>query len=624
MNQVRRSLRAKVVIVVLLTTFAALAVSAGALLVYEIRNYSAFLLEDAQTQADLLADITIPALQFDDPAVARTNLELMMQRQEIDAAAVYSANGELFASYARTPDAQFPPLGPPGTTIDGRTLTVFHPVVLNDEVWGTVYLRSSYVIGDRARGYVFILGSVMLTSLLVAALISLWLAGGITDPLQAVTDVARRVIEQRDFTLRARRTTEDEIGVFVDAFNAMLGEVGQRAQELEDSNRALKQETEERRQAEVALRLADQRKDEFLATLAHELRNPLAPMVNSMELLEMPGADQAMIKRAQGIVRRQLKQMVRLVDDLLDVSRITSGKLVIRKQSVELATVVQNAVDTARPVLDERNQTLDVDLPIAPVHLYADAVRLSQVFSNLLNNAAKYSEAGKHITLRAAVSGDQVDVRIEDHGVGIAPHALGTIFDMFTQVDAAATTPSGLGVGLALARSLVELHDGTIAAESHGPGLGSTFTVTLPTTTANASVPEAAATAPTSSANGSLRILLVDDNVDFATSLSFLLRSMGHEVRVAHDASEALVAARELEPEMGFLDLGLPDLSGYELAGALRAQPESAKTVLVAVSGWGQPRDRERSREAGFVLHLVKPVEIKSIESAIATLVKRA
>ena len=623
LNGVRRSLRAKVVIVVLLTTFAALAVSAGALLVYEIRNYSAFLLEDAETQAELLADITAPALQFDDRAIAHANLELLSRRQEINAAAVYSASGELFASYARTPDAVFPPLGPTGTTIDGRTLTVFEPVVMNDEVWGTVYLRSSYVIGDRVRGYVLILGSVMLTSLLVAVLISLWLAGGITDPLQAVTDVARRVIEQRNFTLRARRTTDDEIGVFVDAFNTMLGEVGQRAHELEDSNRALQQETEERRQAEVALRLADQRKDEFLATLAHELRNPLAPMVNSMELLEMPAADQATIKRAQGIVRRQLKQLVRLVDDLLDVSRITSGKLVIRKQTVELATIVQNAVDTARPVLDERKQTLEVDLPRAPIHLYADAVRLSQVFSNLLNNAAKYSEPGKHIALRAAVRGDRVAVRIEDRGVGIAPHALATIFEMFTQIDAAAPTQSGLGVGLALARSLVELHDGTIAAESFGPGRGSTFTVTLPTTAAAAA--EVAATAPAPiTVNGSHRILLVDDNVDFATSLSFLLRGMGHEVRVAHDASEALVAARELKPEMGFLDLGLPDISGYELAGALRAQPESAETVLVAVSGWGQPRDRERSRDAGFVLHLVKPVEIKSIESAIATLVKRA
>ena len=620
LSAVRRSLRTKVVIVVLLTTFAALAVSASALLVYEIRNYAAFLVEDAATQADLLADITAPALQFDDPTIAQANLQLLSRRQEINAAAIYSADGEVFARYSREPDATFPPLGPPGTEIQGRTLTVFHPVVQNDEVLGTVYLRSSYVIGDRVRDYVFILGGVMLASLLVAVLISLWLAGGVTGPLQAVTDVARRVMEKRDFTLRARRTTDDEIGVLVDAFNAMLSEVGQRAQKLEDSNLALKQETEERRQAEVALRLADQRKDEFLATLAHELRNPLAPMVNSMELLDLPAADQITIKRAQGIIRRQLKQMVRLVDDLLDVSRITSGKLVIRKQTVELETVIQNAVDTAKPVLDDRKQTLEVDLPLQPIYLHADAVRLSQVFSNLLNNAAKYSEPGKHIALRAVAHGDQVSVRIEDQGMGIAPKALAAIFEMFTQGDATAPTQSGLGVGLALARSLVELHEGTISAESRGPKLGSTFIVTLPMETVVAL--ESTASQPLSAAIDSRRILLVDDNVDFATSLSFLLRGMGHEVRIAHDASQALAVARELKPEMSFLDLGLPDISGYELAGALRAQPESAATVLVAVSGWGQPRDRERSQKAGFALHLVKPVEIKSIESAIATLVK--
>jgi CheY-like chemotaxis protein len=219
------------------------------------------------------------------------------------------------------------------------------------------------------------------------------------------------------------------------------------------------------------------------------------------------------------------------------------------------------------------------------------------------------------------MNGDRVSVRIEDEGMGIPPQALASIFNMFTQGDASAPTQSGLGVGLALARSLVELHDGTIAAESRGPKLGSTFTVTLPT---QAAIAEEPAAAPVVAAGGSRRILLVDDNVDFAMSLSFLLRGMGHEVRIAHDASQALAVARELKPEMSFLDLGLPDISGYELAGALRAQPESAATVLVAVSGWGQPRDRERSRDAGFALHLVKPVEIKSIESAIATLVKPA
>jgi signal transduction histidine kinase/ActR/RegA family two-component response regulator len=444
----------------------------------------------------------------------------------------------------------------------------------------------------------------------------------VTNPLHAVTDVARHIVERRDFTRRAPRRTDDEVGVFVDAFNAMIAEVGQRADALEASNRALQQETEERRQAEVALRRADQRKDEFLATLAHELRNPLAPMVNAMSLLESPAADPGMVKRAYGMIRRQLTQLVRLVDDLLDVSRITSGKLVVRKQTVELEQVLQNAVETARPLLDERRQTLSLELPPEAVHLEGDAVRLSQVFSNLLNNAARYSEPGGRVSVTAAVEDGRVRVRVADQGFGIAPETMASIFEMFTQGETDQTAHSGLGVGLALARRLVELHGGTIAAESPGKGLGSVFTVTLPATKVAAvefspSPPpgESAATA------ASRRILLVDDNVDFAASMSLLLQNLGHRVRVAHDATEALSVARELRPQVGFLDLGLPDISGYELATRLRKQPETAGTVLVAVSGWGQPRDRERSRAAGFALHLVKPVELKSVEAAIAALV---
>jgi signal transduction histidine kinase/ActR/RegA family two-component response regulator len=614
----RRSLRAKVVIVVMLTTLAALAVSASALLVYETRTYSTFLLDDAGTLADLLADITAPALAFDDAAAAQTNLELLSSRQEVSAAAVYSANGELFARYARSPDESFPPLGPPGSTVDGRTLVVFEPVVQNDEVLGTVYVRSSFPIGDQVMDYILILIGVMMASLAVAALMSLWLAGSVTGPLQALTEVARHVVERRDFTRRARRTTNDEIGVFVDAFNTMLAEVGARAADLEASNEALRQETEERRHAEIALRRADQAKDEFLATLAHELRNPLAPMVNAITLLEAPIAAKDVTTRAHGILRRQLTQMVRLVDDLLDVSRITSGKLVVRKQTVELSQVVQNAVDTARPLLDERRQTIAVWLPNEPVYLQADPVRLAQVFSNLLNNAAKYSSPGMQIGLRAAVEGGSVRIRVEDKGAGIGADELGRIFEMFSQGTSSGASQSGLGVGLALAKRLVELHGGNIVAESPGVGRGSVFTVTLPAMAALAASRSVSNPAP--SARQARRILLVDDNVDFATSLSFLLQSVGHQVGIAHNANAALAVARELKPEIGFLDLGLPDVSGYELARALRTQPETANTLLVAVSGWGQQRDRERSREAGFALHLVKPVELTSIENVIATL----
>jgi signal transduction histidine kinase len=619
---VRRSLRTKVVIIVLATTLVALLVSTATLLTYEIETYRGFLIGDANTQADILARVNAPALAFDDPETARTNLDLLSNRSGIRSAAIYAPSGSLFATYERAPNTVFPPLGPAGVRIDGGTLTLFHPIVQNDEVLGTVYLQASYDLADRLRDYLVILGSVLLVSVLIALVISVALANNVTGPVRAITDVARQVIERRDFNLRARRTTQDEIGVLVDAFNTMLAEVGQRAADLETSNRALQQETEERRLAETALRVADQRKDEFLATLAHELRNPLAPMVNAIGLMQAPNADTSIAKRAQSIIERQLSQMVRLVDDLLDVSRITSGKLAVRKEPLQLADVVQSAVDTARPVLDDRRHTLTVQLPVEPIYLQADSVRLSQVFSNLLNNAAKYSEPGRHISLRAEVDGTLVRVRIDDQGIGIAPETLPGIFEMFTQGDSASERSlSGLGVGLALAKRLIELHGGTIEAESDGLGKGSSFVVTLPVMVALAAQRPAEA-APRGREQRAYRILLVDDNVDFATSLGLLLQSSGHEVALAHDAEQALEVARELKPEVCFLDLGLPRVSGYELAQLLKAEPQAAAAKLVALSGWGQARDRQRSREAGFELHLVKPVELQNIEAVLASLVR--
>jgi signal transduction histidine kinase/ActR/RegA family two-component response regulator len=618
---VRRSLRTKVVIVVLATTLVALLVSTATLLTYEIETYRGFLVGDVNTQADILARVNAPALAFDDPDTARNNLDLLSNRSGIRAAAIYTTSGTLFATYSRAPGAVFPSLGQPGVRIEGSTLTLFHPIVQNDDVLGSVYLQASYDIADRVRDYLVILGSVLLVSLLLALIISVALANNVTGPVRAITEVARQVIERRDFNLRARRTTQDEIGVLVDAFNTMLAEVGQRAADLETSNRALQQETEERRLAETALRTADQRKDEFLATLAHELRNPLAPMVNAVSLMSAPSTDPSVVKRAQIIIERQLSQMVRLVDDLLDVSRITSGKLTIRKEPVQLGDVVQSAVDTARPLLDDRRHTLTVRLPAEPIYLQADSVRLSQVFSNLLNNAARYSEPGRHISFGAEVAGTIVRVRIDDQGIGIAPGTLRSIFGMFTQGDSASERSlSGLGVGLALAKRLIELHGGTIEAESDGIGKGSSFVVTLPVMVALTAQRPVHAAAP-ATARRAYRILLVDDNVDFATSLALLLESSGHAVAIAHDAEQALAVAREVKPEVCFLDLGLPRVSGYELAGMLKGEPAAADAMLVALSGWGHARDRQRSREAGFELHLVKPVELQNIEAVLATLV---
>jgi CheY-like chemotaxis protein/two-component sensor histidine kinase len=320
------------------------------------------------------------------------------------------------------------------------------------------------------------------------------------------------------------------------------------------------------------------------------------------------------------MIARQLRHMVRLVDDLLDVSRITSGKLTVRKHAVDLGSVVRSAVDTARPLLDRGSHKLDIDLPAQPVYLHADSVRLAQVFGNLLNNAAKFSEPGGKVTLSASVMGSTLRVQVRDLGIGMSAESLPKIFEMFAQDDTSVSRlHSGLGVGLALAKRLVELHDGSIEATSPGLGRGSVFTVTLPVMAALASDRGDAPAVPASEQAPS-RIMLVDDNVDFATSLALLLQTLGHEVRVAHDASEALAIAVKFAPEFAFLDLGLPRVSGYELARQLRANPATERIVLIALSGWGQQQDRDRSREAGFALHLVKPIELQGVEAALRTL----
>jgi signal transduction histidine kinase/CheY-like chemotaxis protein len=623
---INRSVRRKVLVIVLVTTFVALLVSAIALLTYEARGYRAFLFSDVTTQADIIARTSAPALAFNDNAAAEATLDTMSSRPVIDAAAIYTADGVLFASYRQSgSELPFPRTSEPrGPRVEGRALTLFHPIVENNQLLGTVYLRAKYELADRVVDYLLILGAVMLVSLIVAALVSLWLQGTVTGPILAVTDIARRIVEDRDFKLRATKTTNDEVGTLVDAFNAMLAEVGERQQALEDSNRKLHRESEERKNAEISLRLADKHQDEFLATLAHELRNPLAPMVNALRLMRSSRATDEMNGQAKEIMDRQLSHTIRLVDDLLDVSRISRGKLTVRREPIELSNVLQNAVDTVRPLLESEGQSLSIDIPERPIYMQADPVRLSQVFANLLNNASRYTQSGGRIALAVDVIGNTARVTVSDNGKGITAEDLPGIFAMFAQdQDAGVRVQSGLGVGLALAKRLVELHGGSIEAASAGAGEGSTFTVRLPVKaalTAGRQKPPAVVRAP--AAGACARILLVDDNVDFALSLSFLLKEMGHTVCVAHDATEALEAAIEFDPDFAFLDIGLPVVDGYELARRLQALLK-AEIPLVAISGWGQEEDRRRAKEAGFAWYLVKPVGLESIRSALISLAAR-
>lgn len=621
MQFVARSVSNKLMLVVLTTTFLALLAYGVAMLIYEMRNYRDTRVKDLTTQANIIAEVSAPALEFNDPKTAQENLELLRTRPSILRAAIYTADGIRFASYSHQKDdaldiPAFPRINN-GYMIEGNRMTVQRRIVKNDALLGTVYIHARHDVTERLNSYLVLLACVMVGSLALAALVSIWIQKAFTRPLFAVTNVAREVMQRRDFSLRAERYSQDEIGILVDAFNNMLSEVERRAKALEESNQSLEREMTVRQAAEDALLLADRRKDEFLATLAHELRNPLAPLLNGLKILRVAKDDPVASSAAQEVMERQLQQMIRLVDDLLDVSRITTGKLVISKKPVEVRLVMRAAIESTGTFIENCGHRVETEMPEEPVYVDGDAVRLAQVFSNLLNNAAKYTNPGGHILFSAKVEGDQVVVQVVDDGIGIAPDMLPTIFDMFTQVDySLERTYAGLGVGLALSRRLVELHGGTLEAASAGADKGSTFTVRLATTPAPSTVC-AEDSGSKGAADAHYRILLVDDNVDFVTTMTTLLTSLGHDVRMAHDGTAALKIAEEFAPRFAFLDIGMPGLNGYDLARELRKLPATRHSVLVAVTGWGQEKDRELSRQAGFDQHLVKPVELTEVMAVL-------
>jgi signal transduction histidine kinase/DNA-binding response OmpR family regulator len=369
------------------------------------------------------------------------------------------------------------------------------------------------------------------------------------------------------------------------------------------------------------LRDADRRKDEFLATLAHELRNPLAPIRNALHIMQLADDDGAAIEQARSMMERQLKQMVRLIDDLLDVSRITRGKLDLRKERVDLAAVIGNAVDTTRPLIEAAGHSLTVSLPPHPVYLDADPMRLAQVFSNLLNNAAKYTDRGGRLWLTASRDGGDIVIAVRDTGVGIPAEALSTVFDMFAQVDRSLEkSQGGLGIGLTLVKRLVELHGGTVEARSDGPGKGSEFIARLPIVPARKSPRKLQNDGIRSHSHMSCRILVADDNRDAAESMSMLLRMMGNEVRTVHDGVQAVEEASAFRPDVVLLDIGMPRLNGYDVARAIRDQRWGAGMVLVALTGWGQDDDKRRADEAGFDQHFTKPVNPAALERLITGL----
>ena len=407
-----------------------------------------------------------------------------------------------------------------------------------------------------------------------------------------------------------------------EVFAARLGGPGSRLLTVLFSDISERKRSEQQlRQLADNLSEMDRRKTEFLATLAHELRNPLAPIRNGLQIMRLAADKPATVARVRDVMERQVNQMVHLVNDLLDVARITRGQIELRLERADLKSIIASAVETSMPLIEANHHQLQVTLDEQALPLEADPTRLAQVLGNLLNNAAKYTPAGGHISLRAVRDGDEALIEVQDSGVGIPAESIATVFDMFTQVGQnMGRAQGGLGIGLSLVRRLAELHGGNATAASPGAGLGSTFSVRLPLLAEEAKAPAAPA-APAGAANGPyFRVLVVDDNVDAADTLAAVLDMMGHATQVAHDGAQALAMAPQFLPDVIFLDIGLPGMNGYEVARALRLTPAGDAAVLVALTGWGAENDRSQSSAAGFDHHLTKPASLLAIGELLATL----
>jgi signal transduction histidine kinase len=416
---------------------------------------------------------------------------------------------------------------------------------------------------------------------------------------------------------------------------AVLVELHLKRRELQVLNRTLEQanttlQAEKTRELEAmnrALKEADRHKDEFLAVLAHELRNPLAPIRNAVEIMRRSPISDPQLTWSRDVIERQVKHLSRLVDDLLDVSRITRGNINLNRERLSVATIVARAIETVQPIVTEQRHELVVEMSSEGLEVEGDLTRLTQVLGNLLNNAAKYTDPGGRIVLTIREQGTELELRVRDTGIGIPPELLPRLFNLFTQVDGTThRAQGGLGIGLALVRQLVHMHGGTVAAHSAGPSNGSEFVVKLPLyvtaeqeTTGGESM-DGVSTHANGLAKKGCRILLADDNRDALDSLATLLQCDGHEVYTAADGAEAFELASECRPDVMLLDIGMPKLDGYEVARRIREQPWGNATVLIALTGWGQDEDRRRSREVGFNSHMVKPLDIDALSTLLAHL----
>jgi len=594
------SLRGRLTMIIAVTITGSLLTMTVVLVYRDLTEYRHSLARDLSTNAGIMALLAAPTLNFDDPEAAARNLSAFGETQVVQAAGIYTAAGGLHAAYARPGAAPPPdvlPGSPEGVHIEGRRMEIVRPVVRNGERLGAVYMRADYDVWGHVHAYLGLLTLIMLLCVVVAIALATRLRRRITGPVEAFAGVADDIVSGRNPGRRAPEMPLEEFASIARAFNSVLDESAQRME---------------------ALREADRRKDGFLATLAHELRNPLAPIRHAARLLQKKDLEETQAQAARDIISRQVARMALLLDDLLEVSRITLGRLELRRERVTVGALVKIAVETSKPLIDQKRHELTLELPGPGLELEADPLRLSQALSNLLTNAAKYTDPGGRIILRAWCDDGDALFSVTDSGIGLPATALPSVFEMFSQVDSAIDrAEGGLGIGLALVKGLVKLHGGTVQAASEGPGRGSTFTIRIPGCWPE---PPDSRTAGITKETRELcgRILVVDDNSDAASSLAMVLRSSGHTVLTAGSGEEGLEAGTRLHPDVVLLDIGMPGLNGYDVARRIRFTPWGKEALLIALTGWGQKEDVERAHAAGFDFHMTKPADPDRIERLVA------
>ncbi|WP_075796416.1 ATP-binding protein [Massilia putida] len=648
----RRSIREKLVTIVMSTTLAALAVSVGTVVAYDLRSYKSALLNDLATQAELVGHMTSAALAFDDGRLARENLALLRSRPSVRAAAIYDEHGALFATYVAPGETGAFPVRPAkgGRPVhaggketyvgNGDELVLYKPISENGELLGTVYLRSQNQLMERMRDYLVICACVTVLALLTAWLLVRRLGHTITTPIDAITNIAREVVARRDYSRRAPRISEDEAAELVDSFNAMLTEIEQRTRALEDSNREIARLNErlearvQERTAQLELanselelaieeaRNANQAKSAFLSSMSHELRTPLNAILGFAQILaskDMPTTPEQKLEFS-GHILKSGRHLLTLINEILDLAKVEAGALSLSMEPVLLAEVLDECRSMIAPLAATRG--VRVLFPEAPAaRVQADRTRLKQVLLNLLSNAVKYNREGGAVVVDCTHPAPQrLRLSVQDTGMGLSPEQVAGLFQPFNRLGQEGGTQEGTGIGLVVTRRLVELMGGEIGVTS-SPGAGSVFWIELACTDADGDVADAqpaARLAPAVAPAQPATVLYIEDNPANLKLVQEIVR-FRPDLRLvsAPDGHFGLSLARSQKPDMILMDLNLPGLSGFEVLAQLRREPETARIPVIAVSANAMRADIERALAAGFVRYLTKPIDIGQFNEAI-------